>query len=73
MRNANHLRVVKDEDPKPAAALDIRLDANFTREAELEAELAQVRAEISRDRALWMAQNSTYGISRDALRKAVAQ
>lgn len=53
--------------------LDQRLAENFDREESLLAELAQVRAEINADRALWMGQHRTFGISREALRKAVAQ
>jgi DNA-binding transcriptional regulator YdaS (Cro superfamily) len=55
----------------PSPSLDARLAANFAREEALVAELAQVRAEINADRALWMARHKTFGISREALRKAV--
>ena len=55
----------------PSPSLDARLAARFKRIDELRAELQREEAALTADRALWMAENSTYGISRDALRKAV--
>lgn len=58
-----HLRVVP--------TLEERLAESFTREDDLLVELAQVRRDISEDRLLWMRRERTFGISDEALRRAV--